>query len=117
MATFVYEAMREPGEVIKGEMDAEDATAAASSLIVRGYHVIRVSDANALAGRRVRLRLGMWGGLKRRDLVRFTRDTSSLLRAGLPLSQALVTLRNRAGKSASPSMGNTVCPRDCNAER
>jgi len=99
MATFVYEAMREPGEVIKGELDAEDATAAASSLIVRGYHVIRVTDANALAGRRVRLRLGMWGGLKRRDLVRFTRDTSSLLRAGLPLSQALVTLRNRAGKS------------------
>ncbi|MCX5768686.1 MAG: hypothetical protein NTZ09_00215, partial [Candidatus Hydrogenedentes bacterium] len=43
MATFVYEAMREPGEVIKGELDAEDATAAASSLIGRGYHVIRVS--------------------------------------------------------------------------
>jgi NAD(P)-dependent dehydrogenase (short-subunit alcohol dehydrogenase family) len=99
MATFVYEAMREPGEVIKGELDAEDATAAASSLVGRGYHVIRVSDANALAGRRGRLRLGIWGGLKRRDMVRFTRDMSSLLGAVLPLSQALVTLRNRAGKS------------------
>jgi len=101
MATFVYEAMREPGEVIKGELDAEDANAAASSLVARGYHVIRVNDANALAGRRVRLRLGIWGGLKRRDLVRFTRDTASLLRAGLPLSQALVTLRNRAAAKSA----------------
>lgn len=99
MATFVYEAMREPGELIKGELDAEDAGTAASSLLARGYHVIRVNDANALAGRRVRLRLGIWGGLKRRDLVRVTRETASLLRAGLPLSRALVTLRNRAGQS------------------
>jgi len=96
MATFAYEALREPGEPVKGEIEAADEHSAAAALLDRGYHVLTIADANALAARRLKPRLGLWGGLKRRDLVRFTRELASLLKAGLPLSRALSTLRSRA---------------------
>lgn len=99
MATFAYEVIREPGSTIQGEIEADDSHSAAVTLVARGYHVLHIEDANARAAARLKPRLGIWGGLKRRDLVRFTRDMAHLLRAGLPLSQALNKLRARAGDS------------------
>ena len=48
MPTFAYEAIREPGEPVKGEIEADDPNAAAASLLNRGYHVLAIKDANAL---------------------------------------------------------------------
>jgi type II secretory pathway component PulF len=93
MAIFSYEALREPGESVRGEIEAEDAFAASAMLLRRGCHVLRIEDTAASTGKRPKL--GGWGGLKHRDLVRFTRDMASLLKAGLPLSTALNTLRER----------------------
>ncbi|MBN2311167.1 MAG: type II secretion system F family protein [Candidatus Hydrogenedentes bacterium] len=99
MATFAYEAIREPGQPVKGEIEAEDVHSAAAALLQRGYHVLTIEDADAASAHRRRPRLGLLGGLKHRELVRLTRDTANLLKAGLPLSQALVTL---AGRSTNP---------------
>jgi type II secretory pathway component PulF len=95
MATFLYEALREPGEIIKGEIDADDQKAAVSGLLHRGYHVVRIED--AARGGRLRLRFGVFG-LKRRELTRFTRRLAVLLRSGLPLVQALARMRKHGAE-------------------
>lgn len=98
MKTFVYEAIREPGQKVTGEVDAEELSAAATALVARGYHVLHLEDADASSGSDPSLRFGLFTGFKRRDLVRFSRDLSSLLRAGLPLVQSLGKLRARESR-------------------
>lgn len=93
MAMYTYEAIREPGNTVRGELEAENEWAAASVLTRRGYHVLSLEDASSSVRG---LRLGLFGGVKRRDVVRFTRQLAGLLRAGLPLSGALRTLREQA---------------------
>lgn len=100
MATFAYEAIREPGQPVRGEVEADNANSAAATLLNRGYHVLTIEDANTASARRSRPKLGLLGGLKSRELVQITRDTANLLKAGLPLSHALMTLAKRAGKPA-----------------
>ncbi|HIJ73641.1 MAG TPA: type II secretion system F family protein, partial [Candidatus Hydrogenedentes bacterium] len=99
MTTFSYEAIRQPGETVTGEIEADDHYSAAATLTARGYHVLHVEDADAQAASRMKIRLGFLRGLKHRDLVRFTRDLATLLRAGFPLSHALDRVRVRTGSS------------------
>jgi type II secretory pathway component PulF len=99
MPVFKYEAMRNPGEVLTGEVEAADERAAADSLVAKGLHVLNVEDAESASKSRHRMRYGIIGGLKRRDQVQFTRDLAALLKAGLPLVQSLGKLRTRAKDS------------------
>jgi type II secretory pathway component PulF len=104
MSTFVYEIMREPGDAVKGQLEAEDASSAATALLNQGYHILTLEDVDAPTAHRLRLSLGFFGGIKQRELVQFTRDIANLLKAGLPLSQALGTLSSRMTKSAWQSL-------------
>lgn len=88
--TFLYEALREPGDPIRGEVQAEDAHAAAAALVGRGYHVLQILDTDS-GGKRGLDGRWMWG--RRKGLLRFTRSLAMLLRAGLPLVLALDKLR------------------------
>jgi type II secretory pathway component PulF len=86
MPTFAYEAMRMPGETVRGEIEADTAPAASLALISKGYHVLTVEEiggGHAFSFRRIR----------RAEVTRFTRDLSVLLKSGLPLSSALRTQR------------------------
>lgn len=96
MPIFAYEALREPGQTVKGEIEAEEIDAATATLLDRGYHVLSIQDSETQSKRPLRLGMSLFGGLKLKDLVRFTRDCSRLLRAGLPLSEALRKLKNDA---------------------
>jgi general secretion pathway protein F len=95
MPKFVYEAVREPGSPLKGEIEADDVQSAATALLSRGYHVIRMEDVEGAAAKVLVPRLGGWSGLKRSEHVRITRDLASLIKAGLPLSHALASLGGR----------------------
>lgn len=96
MKTFVYKAVREPGETVNGEIEAEELASAATALLNKGYHVLDIEDAAEVGGAsRLRFHFGFLSGFRRRDLVRFTRDLAALLRAGLPLVQSLAKLRAR----------------------
>lgn len=97
VSTFLYEAMREPGETIKGEVEAEDENAAVTRLLNRGYHVLRIENAEDGNASRMRLHFGPFG-LKRRDLTRFTRRLGILLKSGLPLVQALSRMREHGAE-------------------
>jgi type II secretory pathway component PulF len=96
MAIFEYKAVREPGSTVSGELEANDLRSASAALLARGFHVLEIHDIERKGRTGPRYRLGGWGGLKRRDLVRTARDMASLLRAGLPLSRALEKLHVRA---------------------
>lgn len=98
MPSYTYKALRGPDETMTGEVEAVDAAAAADALLAKGLHVLEVEEAGTRG--RERFHYGLLGGLKRRDQVQFTRDLSALLRAGLPLVQALTKLRVRMKQSA-----------------
>lgn len=95
MPIFEYEAMREPGSPVRGEIEAENPNNATTILLGRGYHILRLEETSG-AGSGMRMHVGGFGGLKRRDLVRITRDMANLLKAGLPLAQILFMLAHRA---------------------
>ncbi len=100
MSLFIYEAIREPGNSERGEIQADSAQAAASILLAKGYHVLRVEDSESSGFSRRSLCFGWRTGLRRNELTRLTRDLASLLRAGLTLSASLGTLQVRFEKHA-----------------
>ncbi|HOF40333.1 MAG TPA: type II secretion system F family protein [Candidatus Hydrogenedentes bacterium] len=96
MPNYFYEALREPGPPVTGEVEADSDTAAIASLAAKGYHVLTIHEADKGQVSRLRLGIGPFAPLKHPALVRITRDSANLLKAGLPLSQVLETLSKRA---------------------
>jgi len=91
MAIFAYRVMREADAMVSGHLEAENRSAAVRELFGRGYHVVSVAEVDR-EGERPRWRLSLFDRIRRRDVTLFTGQLSNLLRAGLPLSQALETL-------------------------
>lgn len=95
MSVFVYEIVEKPGTIVRGEIEADDVSSATAMLLARGYHIVSLSDSEQIQGEKCRLGSGIGNTVKHKDLVRHTRDLATLLRAGFPLSQAILTMRNR----------------------
>lgn len=108
MANFTYEVLEKPGATVRGEVEAEDISAAASILISRGYHIVSLAGSDQVEGKKYRLGTGLGYTVKHRDLVRHTRDLASLLQAGFPLSQALATIRSRDTHTVWRSIWNSI---------
>jgi type II secretory pathway component PulF len=93
MPVFVYRAKKGPGETVEGELTAESQPAAIARLDAAGCIPIWIHEKNAAelgpadVPDRVRVRL--------RDLNLFTRQLSSLLRTGVPILRALLTIREQ----------------------
>ena len=93
MAAFHYKAAGADGKLIEGQIDAADRDAAARSLLAQGSTPIEIDDARprarSNAGRR---RVTGNGRVSGPAIDYFTLELATLLRAGLPLGQALDTL-------------------------
>ncbi|MDE2583170.1 MAG: type II secretion system F family protein [Rhodospirillales bacterium] len=90
MPEFRYRAVAPSGGVIDGRMAAPDKAAVVASLQQSGHIPIRAQEiADAAAGGIASIRLFQPRGLRRAQLVLFTRQMATLLRAGLPLDRAL----------------------------
>ena len=102
MPVFSYKAARNDGEVIEGRLEAASSRAVAQHLQTEGQvpiHIAEYTPSETKAA--VQLRLGLnRGGLNARDIELFTLQLATLLRAGLPLGQALETLARLAEKPA-----------------
>lgn len=83
---------------MQGTIDAEEAAVAATLLIERGFHVLRIEDADGAIGAGLSFRYGLLTGFRRRDQVRFSRGVATLLRAGLPLTQSFGRLKSRESR-------------------
>jgi type IV pilus assembly protein PilC len=98
MLTFVYTAHKtESGEIVKAEVQAENERAAAKLLMAQGLFPISIDD-KAQGGLLDKAGIGNHVGAK--DRVIFTRQLSTLINAGLPLTQSLRTVSEQIQNKA-----------------
>ncbi|MFO1153826.1 MAG: type II secretion system F family protein [Rhodospirillales bacterium] len=92
MTLFRYKAVTEAGEVVEGDLEAPTQAAVIAHLRSQGQLPIRADEHKAgLFGGWFRRELRTGGRLGRADQTRLLQDLSMLLRAGLPIDQALET--------------------------
>jgi type IV pilus assembly protein PilC len=98
MLTFVYTAHKtDSGEVVKAEVQAENERAAAKLLMAQGMFPISIED-KGKSGLLAKSGFGSHVGPK--DRVIFTRQLSTLINAGLPLTQSLRTVTDQIQNKA-----------------
>lgn len=100
MPAFSYTALRPDGRRIKGVLEADTPRQLRQQLREQGMtplDVDRVEQRQA-SGRITPLQ-GLWRGIGAMDLALLTRQLATLLRAGLPLEQALGTVARQSGKA------------------
>lgn len=96
MPKFVYQAMNDAGSQLKGTVEADSEEAALNQVAARGYIPLRVTMERSI-GDNLR-----WQGLKRLlspvkspELILFTKQLRTLLRAGVPLIRLLQVLESQ----------------------
>jgi general secretion pathway protein F len=111
MALYRYKAVTQPGDLIEGVMEAASRSAVIEALRGQGLLPIRAEEHG-------RPRLGEWlnrevgrGRLSRADVTAIVRELATLLRAGLPLDQALEVMATFATKPAAGRLLQRVLER------
>jgi len=101
MSLFSYIASDTAGNKKSGTVDARTRDLAVSLLKTQGLYVIE------LAEKRQSLfsRLGLFSGVPQGEVVAFTRQFSTMISAGLPISRALDVLSNQA---SNKNMGKVI---------
>ncbi len=107
MPYFDYRARSAAGELMEGRLEAASADAVASQLLAGGATPIRIVEGRDQANWLQTLR--QWGGLgtgiKLDDLLLFCRQMFTLIKAGVPIIQALEGLIQN---SRNPAMSATL---------
>lgn len=92
---FIWEGKDKTGRVLKGEMRAGGETVVAASLRRRGILATKIKKQNFSSGKRI----------TPKDIALFTRQLSTMLKAGVPLMQSF----DIVGRGhANPSMGRLM---------
>jgi general secretion pathway protein F len=87
MATFFFRAVASDGKMRTGSLPAENEKFVARELRKQGLTPIYVGVAPK--GQAIEIKLPSFGGRRRRDVLFFTQELSTLLNAGVPLDRAL----------------------------
>lgn len=90
MPSFNYSASRD-GKVVKGFSDAASKEALIATLVHQGLKPLMIKEGKAKKTLRQRLKFG--NKVKKHDLVIFTRQLSTMISAGVPLTRSLSTLQ------------------------
>lgn len=96
MKRFNYKAKDSTGKVVTGEVEAPDINGAAKLIKSKGYFVISLrpkgdSIFSFISKAKDKIKLG--------DVATFTSQLSTMITAGLPLTEALLILRSQSKKS------------------
>jgi type IV pilus assembly protein PilC len=94
MAKYIYTALTKDNKTLQGTMEAIDQAAVSDALARQGAHPIVVKLAGHKGGLLSRLQRGK--KVKLKDLVIFTRQLSTMISAGVPLTRALSTMQNQS---------------------
>ena len=90
MIDFIYSAKdNQTGEMRKGKISADSKASAASILIEKSLYPISIQDASEAEAIWKKNVFGT--GIKSKDRVVFSRQLATLVKAGLPITQALDT--------------------------
>ncbi|HVT75331.1 MAG TPA: type II secretion system F family protein [Candidatus Paceibacterota bacterium] len=95
---FSYTAVKKDGTHYEDTLEAADKFALYKELHSRGETVLSVSDKKTNSSRLKRLFAVSWGGIKADDRILFTKNLSAMIKAGLPLSRALMVLDRQMNK-------------------
>ena len=102
MPAFAYKAKQGPDKTVEGEIQAENRTAAVARLERMGYSPLSLEE---LSGRHREPSTDRVHKIKIRDVTVFTRQLGGLLRAGVPILRALMTVQQQ---TANPSLRGVV---------
>lgn len=102
MATFSYRARDASGVLITGQMEAEGVRAVAERLMQTGYVPTTIKPTLILPSF---LKLATFWRIRTDDLILFTRQLETLVRAGIPLLESLGTL---AKQGRTPALQQLV---------
>ncbi|HYD34563.1 MAG TPA: type II secretion system F family protein [Vitreimonas sp.] len=102
MPIYNYHAKNEHGEPVKGKVEAPSSAQAAATLRARNLLVIKVTPVNE--GSFVALQT-MLTGIKHDDVVNMTRQLSTMITAGLPLTQGLSILEQQSKPALAKLLG------------
>lgn len=97
MILFKYKARDKEGRKTSGEVEAGSASAAVRLLSERGLVVVSLSSSGGVLGLLQKLRSDVSLG----ELAAFTRQLSTMVTAGITISESLAILRDQVGKSLS----------------
>ena len=100
MPTFRYEAITEPGELVRGEMDAFNEGAVVERLRGLGYTPIRAEPLTGVSAAPRRASPSRTPRIGSRDVIAIVRGLATLLRARLTVDQALNVLVEFSTESA-----------------
>ena len=90
MTVYSYKARNQQGELVSGTLDMEDEGSVAANLDKLGYSVLEIGSTTAAGS------VGDWldrfRGLKKQEVILFTRQLATLIRSGMPLLPSLSTI-------------------------
>lgn len=95
MADYSYLAVNEKGKQVKGTVDAPDSRAAMNLVRDRGLTVIKITEATVL---NKEIKIEFHKKVKARDIAVFCRQMSSILDAGISITEALDILAEQTEK-------------------
>ncbi len=99
MADFDYVAVNAQGRESSGRLQAADSRAAATMLRQQGLFVVKITEAQVASGLNREINLSFGSPIKTRDMIFWFRQLSFMLRAGLPVLQALELSHSQAGNA------------------
>jgi type IV pilus assembly protein PilC len=90
---FIYTALTKDGKTVQGQMEATSKEAVISALGRQGAKPVTVKLSSNKHGAKKK------GKIKLKDLVVFTRQLSTMISAGVPLTRALATLQSQTANA------------------
>ena len=107
MDTFEYKGRNNRGEIMQGSIESPNAQGVASWMLASGISPIQIQmKGNAFSGQPQWLRaLQGAGSIKLVDLLMFTRQMGTMVRAGVPMMQALSGMQR---STANPALAEVI---------
>jgi MSHA biogenesis protein MshG len=102
MDTFEYKGRNKRGEIMQGSIESPNAQGVASWMLASGISPIQIQmKVSAFSGQPQWMRALQGGGtVKLVDLLMFTRQMGTMVRAGVPMMQALSGIQRSTGNPA-----------------
>lgn len=105
MSYFKYTIKNKHGETVKGRVEARTTQHAATILQERGLFVVSIVPIEETG---FAILNSLFGGIKEEDIVNFTRQLSTMITAGLTLTEALNILQEQNKKASMVKMVSEV---------
>ncbi len=106
MLTFKYTAYRnDNGEVVSAQVQAQDVASASKLLTSQGLFPVSIEN---IENAGLSSKLGLSGRVSSKDRIIFTRQLSTLINAGLPLTQALRTVQDQVSNKSLKTIAASI---------